>query len=415
MASRVIAGPLRIPSSTVHPAGAHLGDALKLDGIGSPEWALLLASSRGDPDREVIHRLMSGDLDWRLLTRLAINAHATPGLWQVVSAFPNLPDEAERLQAVAVLNDFRRYHIRSLVARLSEQLRAEGIEVLALKGAALLAGGVQKPMPRTMSDIDLLVLKGSPEQAWTICRTNGWSLVDDAWTEELYRNHHHLAPLIDPDGVNIGLELHRTLLAGVDRLGLDTLSVVKRARSVMVNDVPVLVPSVEDLLLHTCLHFAWSNKLRRGVWRAYADAHSIIADPGFSWDRFVSVATSRRMRQSCYWTLRIGQVVADVTVPEGVLKALDPSSGGRFGGLLERHFALQLSDPQADDTVAQRARRWLWFAAMRERSGSREGDILWNEGAVDVPGEGAASPRSQRGAVRAAVETWGYFARLLAR
>jgi hypothetical protein len=211
----------------------------------------------------------------------------------------------------------------------------------------------------------------------------------------------------------VGLELHRTLLAGVDRLGLDTLAVVKRARSVTVNNVPVMVPSVEDLLLHTCLHFAWSNKLRRGAWRAYADAHSIIADPAFSWDRFVIIATSRRMRQSCYWTLRMGRVVADLSVPDEVLEELDPSSGGRLAGLLERHFAMQLADPQADDAVAQRARRWLWFTAMRERSVSREGDELWNEGAVQVPGEGEATPGSQRGAFRAAVDTCGYFARLL--
>ena len=392
-----------------------MGTALKLGTLGSPEVALLLASSRGDPSREVIQRLMSSQLDWSLLTRLAIDAHATPGLWQVVSSFPNLPVDADRLQAVAVLNDFRRYHIRSLVARLFQELRREGIEVLALKGAALLAGGVARPTPRTMSDIDLLILKGSPEDAWRTCRANGWTLVDEAWTEELYRGHHHLAPLLDPDGVRVGLELHRTLLAGVDRLGLDTLAVVKRSRSVMVNDVPVLVPSVEDLLLHTCLHFAWSNKLRRGAWRAYADCHAIISDPSFSWDRFVSIASSRRMRQSCYWTLRLGRVVADLCVPDQVLKSLDPSSGGRMGDLLERHFAIQLSDPRADDAVSQRARRWLWFAAMRERSASREGDELWNEGAVQVPGEGEVPQRPHRGAFRAAVETWGYFARLLRR
>jgi hypothetical protein len=406
-------GSFTIPSSTVHKAGAHLGTALKLDRIGSPEVALLLASSRGDPGREVIKRLMSRPLDWSLLTRMAIDAHATPGLWQVVSSFPNLPDEAVQLQSIAVLNDFRRYHIRSLAARLSEQLRREGIEVLALKGAALLVGGVDRPTPRTMSDIDLLVLNGSPERAWATCRSNGWTMVDEKWTAEMYQRHHHLAPLLDPDGISVGLELHRTLLAGVERLGLDTGGFVKRSRSVMVNGVPVLVPSIEDLLLHTCLHFAWSNKLHRGAWRAYADAHSVISDEGFSWDRFIALLTTRRIRQSCYWALRLGRVVADLSVPDSVLKVLDPTSGGWMGGLLERHFVLQLCDPQADDAVAQRARRFLWFAAIRERSTSREADHVWTDGSLQVPGEGSASTRPRRGAFRAAVETMGYFAQLL--
>ena len=141
-----------------------------------------------------------------------------------------------------------------------------------------------------MSDIDLLVVKGSPEAAWRVCRTNGWTLVDEAWTEELYRAHHHLPPLLDPDGVTVGLELHRTLLPGLDRLGIDVAAILARSRPVHVNDVEMLVPSVEDLLLHACLHFAWANKLRRGAWRAYADVHAILADPAFSWDRFLALA-----------------------------------------------------------------------------------------------------------------------------
>jgi hypothetical protein len=126
---------------------------------------------------------MAGRLDWAVLTRLAIESHATTGLWDVVSRFPDLPDEAETLQSLAVLNDFRRYHIRSLVARVAKELRVVGIEVLALKGAALLSGGVARPALRTMSDIDLLVVKGSPEEAWRVCQSNGWTLLDEAWTE----------------------------------------------------------------------------------------------------------------------------------------------------------------------------------------------------------------------------------------
>jgi hypothetical protein len=385
---------------------------MKLDSFGSPEMALLMAASGGDPASQPVRTLMAGRLDWTELTRLAVQAHATPGLWQVISAFPNLPAEAYTLQSLAVVNDFRRYHIRSLTARVSRDLAAEGIDVLALKGAALLAGGVSRPASRTMSDIDLLVVRGSPERAWKICRANGWTLVDEALMEELYQSHHHLAPLLDPDGVTIGLELHRKLLPGVDRLGVDVNAIVSRSRVVQVGDVPVRVPSVEDLLLHSCLHFAWSNKLRTGVWRTFADVHSIIGDPAFAWDRFVSLATTRRSKQCCYWTLRLGRVIADVNVPDDVLKQLDPTSGGRLSKLLERHFAIQIADPGAEAAVAQRARRWLWFAGMRESVASREADALWNEGSLEVSREDS-NGTPQRGALRAALATCEYFFRLL--
>jgi hypothetical protein len=386
--------------------------ASKLESYGSPELALLLAASRGDPTREAVRRLMARRLDWAYLTTLAVESHATPGLWEVVSAFPDLPPEADTLQSLAVVNGFRLYHIRKLVARVVRELREEGIELLALKGAALLVGGVSRPPNRTMSDIDMLVVKGSAERAWKICREKGWPLVDDAWTEELYRDHHHLPPLLDPDGVTIVLELHRTLLLGADRLGFDVDEVVARARTVDVDGIPVLVPSVEDLLLHACLHFGWSNKLRRGAWRAYADAHAIIGDPHFSWDRFVPLATSRRARQSCYWTLRLGTIVADLAVPDEVLRRLDPSSGGRFAALLERHFVSQIANPAADSVVAERAQRWLWFAAMQEQSTSEAARKLWSQGSLEMPGETGAA---RRGALRAAISTGAYIARLAAR
>jgi hypothetical protein len=354
---------------------------------------------------------MAGRIDWAELTRLAIESHATPGLWNVVSRFPDLPAEAEILQSVAVLNDFRRYHIRSLTGRVIGELAQQGIEVLALKGAALLAGAVARPTPRTMSDIDLLVVRGSPEDAWNICRKNGWTLVNESWTQELYQSHHHLAPLLDPDGVKVGLELHRTLLTGIDRLGIDVPAFIARSRLVMVGDTPVRVPSVEDLLLHTCLHFAWSNKLHRGAWHAYADVHSILADQGFNWDRFLASMSSRRSRRCAYWTLRIGRAVADLPVPDEILKRLDPESGGRYGRLLERHFATQITNVNAEASIAQRARRWLWFTAMQESATSAEADELWNEGAVPVPGEGT-TPKPPRGAVRAALSTGAYFIRL---
>jgi hypothetical protein len=394
--------------------GTEVGTVMKLDSFGSPEMALLMAASRGDPSREVVRRLMAGRLNWRELTRLAVESHATPGLWQVVSSFPDLPAEASALQSLAVLHDFRRYHIRSLTARVTRELSRAGIEVLALKGAALLVGGVARPTPRTMADIDLLVIRGSPDEAWRICRANGWTLVDNAWTAELYQGHHHLAPLLDPDGVTVGLELHRRLLPSVDRLGVDVGAIVARSRVVQVRDVPVRVPSVEDLLFHACLHFAWSNKLVHGVWRAFADVHAILADATFDWDRFVSVPTSRRAKQSCYWTLRLGRAVADLSVPDDVLQRLDPSSGGPFANFFERHFTLQITDPGAQEALAHRARRWLWFAAMQEPSSSSEADEVWNEGALQVPGEDNY-PRAPRGALSAALSSCGYFIRLIRR
>lgn len=392
-------------------ASAGSAFALKESIYGSPEAALLLAASRGDPSRDRVRSLMAGPVDWPRLTRLAVESHATPGLWNVVSAFPNLPRESEALQTVAVLNDLRRYHIRELLGQTVRNLRAEGIEVLVLKGAALLAGAVEKPTPRTMMDIDLLVTVGSPERAWRICQEKGWVIADPAVTEEQYRGHHHLPPLVDRGGIAIGLELHRSLLSGTEQLGLDVQGLVARARTVTIRETEVRVPSCEDMLLHACLHFAWSNKLSRAAWRTYADIHAIVSDPAFDWERFLALAsTTRRIRQSCYWTLRMGSRVADLSVPPEVLARLDSSSGGRFGMLLERHFACRIVNPELASMVAERVQRWCWFSALRESPRSDDADAIWGQGAVEQPEQTRSTP--QRGALRAFVETASYFTRL---
>jgi hypothetical protein len=387
--------------------------ALKLETYGTPEAALLMAASSGNPSSPSVRRLMEGRLDWALLTRLAVESHATVGLWEVISRFPGLPGETRALQSLAVVNDFRRHHIRNFVARISRDLEVEGIQVMVLKGAALLVGGVSRPIARTMSDIDLLVVNGSPDKAWELCRSKGWTLVDEAWTPELYREHHHLPPLLDPDGVNVALELHRILLPGLYLLGLDVGGIIERSRLVRVGNTDVRVPSVEDLLVHACLHFAWSNKLRHAAWRAFADCHAIISDPAFDWDRFLAAVSSRRTKRCCYWTLRLGRVIADLDVPDDVLTRLDPAKGGLIATFLERHFVTQLTDHAAEKAIAERMQRWLWLAALRESS-SREAERLLNLGALEVSGPGGSAQR-RRGALTAALSTGGYFARLLTR
>lgn len=378
----------------------------------SRELALILAASRGDPTREAVRTLMEGPLDWERLTRLARERHATQGVWHVVSAYPHLPPEAAALQRLAVVNDFRRFHIGRLVIRVARALEPAGVRFAVLKGAALLIGGVRRPVQRTMSDIDILVLSGSPEDAWRACRADGWTLVDEAWDEALYRDHHHLPPLADPEGVNVGLEIHRALLPGIDLVGIDAAAFGARARTVRLDGVPVLVPSLEDLLLHDCLHFAWSNKLHRGAWHAFADAHAIVDDPAFDWGRFVALATSPRSRRCCYWALRLGRVVADLPVPAEVLRSLDPHAGGRLATLLERHFTRQILEPSAEFALSEQARRWLWLRALGERGAFAPGSNPWTVGAVDLPGEGDSASRPPRSRTRVALSTVRYVARL---
>ncbi len=395
-------------------ATAHLTSSTAVHHGASPELALVLAATRKDRSPREVSELLATSLDWARLTRIAVASRATPDVWKLVAGAPDLPVEAGELQAIAVIDEFRSYHIKGLVGRITAQLRDAGIEILVLKGAALLVGAVTPPVRRTMSDIDILVITGSPEAAWQACRANGWSLVDAEWTEELYRSHHHLPPLNDPDGIRIGLEIHRSLMSGVQSLGVDLGALLDRSHAVSVDGVLVRVPSVEDLLLHNCLHFAWANKLQRSAWRAFSDAHSISGDPTFDWSRFVAIMPSERARRCAYWTLRLARLLAGLEVPPEVLHSLDHRDGGPVSTLLERHFSRQLLEDETGGAPAERVRRWLWLTAMRG-TGPDDLEQAWELGALDLPGEGSRTSRTRRGALSAAWSTAAYAVRLLNR
>jgi hypothetical protein len=380
---------------------------------GSREVDVVMAATRPDVTPARIRELTAAPFDWNRLARIAVATHATPGLWQVLSNLPDLPTEAGAIQSVAVVNEFRGFHLRRLIGQLVATLEADGIEVLLLKGAAFIAGGTERNFRRTMWDIDLMALAGKEDVAWRACRAAGWLLADRDVTEERYRRHHHLAPLVDPEGIGVGLEIHRQVLMGSEYLGIRTEDVVARARRVSLNEVQVLVPSLEDMLLVCCLHFAWSNKLHRSAWRAFSDAHTIVSTPGFSWERFVEIAPAGRTRLLCYWALRVAAKASGLAVPRAVLHQLDPEDGGFWAKLLERHFVQEVLDLENAEVPAERVRRRLWLTAMRADGVDPVLGDLWTVGGLDPAS--VLSREAPRSAWRAALSTAVYATRLIAR
>ena len=356
------------------------------------EVALLLLASGGDATAEAFERVARRAIDWPRLTRLAFAAHATPVVWRQLATIPGLavPPEGAELQSLAVLNEFRLRHIATILADVVGQLSAAGIEVMLLKGAALLVGASSKPLQRTMGDLDLLVVKGSAHEAWRICRGAGWQIANPR-TEEAYGEHHHFPPLSDPFGVQIALELHRSLFPPGNRLGVDESALIARGRRIHLGPATVIVPSHEDLLLHACLHFAWSHVLETGAWRTFADAHVITADPRFSWDKFLDLVRSTNGAAYCYWPLRLAEEGAGLRVPKSVLERLHPHRSEWMMAALERHFFYYMYDQRAA-TLPLRVNRLMWRLATRTGNGEP-----WKLGTLKDPELVNAAARASSG------------------
>lgn len=157
-----------------------------------------------------------------------------------------------------------------------------GIEVLALKGAALIEVAYRDPGARPMGDIDLAVRPPQVGQAVRVLRQMGFTAIEND-PEKVLTVRHSLA-FRDADGQEV--DLHRGLLW---RAGLDE-EFWRGSTEAQVGGAQVRVLNPADQLLHVCAHGAAWNPVHPLRWAA--DAFKVVetAGPELDWERPVAMA-----------------------------------------------------------------------------------------------------------------------------
>lgn len=359
------------------------------------EALLLLATAGGPGIDPTIRELASGPIDWKLFLRLV----ATERAEAVVAARLRrleigLPEQIERqLRSMALRSDLR---MATLSQRLDETLAALAavdIPVLLLKGAALgrtLYGSLPR---RPMLDIDLLIPAERVSEAWATAKTVGWVQGEFEGTDDYYREHFHLAPLVDGLGIGFNLELHTGLFLDGHPFTwpLEDLW----ARSSALAHSSGRVPSLEDLMLHALLHFSWSHMMRVGPWRTFRDVNLLASNKALDWEAFTRLATASGGAPAAYWTLRLARAFAGLEFPAKVEQALRPALAKPLSAMLERHFAGQWYLLDAPCPSVRLDRR-LWRVAMGRLGRVRGRTMPWVRGAVfpdlSAPGNAETTP-----------------------
>jgi Uncharacterised nucleotidyltransferase len=162
-----------------------------------------------------------------------------------------------------------------------------GIEVLVLKGAALIEVAYRDLGARPMGDVDIAVRPPRVGEAVRALRRVGFAAVADD-PERLLTVRHSLA-FRDADGQEI--DLHRGLLW---RAGLDE-EFWQGSIEAKVGGAQVRVLGPADQLLHVCVHGAAWNPVHPLRWAA--DAFKVIetAGPELDWERPVAMARHGRL------------------------------------------------------------------------------------------------------------------------
>jgi hypothetical protein len=305
--------------------------------------------------------------NWPWLIGVAELERATRVLWQRCSSLGVYPvPEAckTQLEQMASIAAFRAEHLRARLLETVHALEREGIDVILLKGAALANTIYPSFIERPMGDIDLMVTPELADRAHRVARSAGWKWDEVTFPFARYAGHHHLPPLDDASGTGIRLELHTGIAIEGHPFALTFDQLRAQGRALQLGTTTATVPCAEHLLLHECVHFAWSHVLSFGSWRTVRDVHAIAEQQVVNWDTVLDEIRRHRADSCAYWTLALSVLLSGADVPQRVLDAVQPRMSALMRRFLGRHFVYHLLPIEAE-WPSQKLRRALWEVAIR--------------------------------------------------
>jgi hypothetical protein len=236
-----------------------------------------------------------------------------------------------------------------------EELQAAGVEVLALKGAALIDSAYLDLGARPMGDVDLAVRPEQTEAAVRALRAAGLTASAEQ-PGQVLAVRHSLA-FSDPGGQEV--DLHRGALW---RPGLDE-EFWRGSIEAEFAGARVHILNPADQLLHVCAHGAAWNPVHPVRW--VADAFKVLeaAGDGFDWDRVVEMAERGRLTLPIHEAVAYLATEVEAPVPTQALHAL--AAVGVSRSERRAHKALALP-PSPRRSVAM-----LWWFWERHRAAAR--------------------------------------------
>lgn len=272
------------------------------------------------------------------------------------------------LERAYLANAARTLYLRATLSRLIDALAEADVQVIPLKGAALVESAYPDPAQREMLDLDVLVRVPRLEAATAALATIGYRPsphADDKQTStQLTAETHHDAPLIGEQQL-VAVELHRHVAIMGEGRGFDIDGFWERAR--LAGDGRHLLLSPEDMLLHVCLHFtrnrlggSYRRRQTGGALGQICDIARIVQYQAPDWERLGEIAGGYGLGARVFLGLFAARTLG-VAIPDAAIAALRPPG---FDPVLGRRL-VTLRVLRDGDHLPPRTLRWM-FAPSRD-------------------------------------------------
>ena len=366
----------------------------------SPGEALLVAcvqpAAANRPSDAVADLARDVQLEWTPTVSLAHWHGVGPRLArslvinEVTGAIPRDVDDG--LQSGYFATMARNLALRRELERIVDELHRHQIDVMVLKGAALVPLVHHDPGVRPMDDLDLLVHHDDLERADKVVKAAGYRSSDKTpATAHDDEEHHHLPSLVRSDGA-ISVELHHKLGSSGSPPDFDVAGVWARAVPFAAGDATCLRPSDEDLLTHLCLHFL-VDRVRlfsRRALRQVCDIGATIdaCSETLDWDRLVGDAADRGYAVALALALGTTAAIVHTPLPDDVVARLAPDGPSPHGPEMVHRRVLRDPDwtslerltarqPSVLHLLPPNPRRWSSTDAPRPTATRAEGYTEW--------------------------------------
>lgn len=220
----------------------------------------------------------------------------------------------------AIARNVRMLHHAEIIL---QALKAQNLDVIALKGLYLAEAIYSSIGLRIFGDLDLLVRKKDIAAALDVMQEIGYQL-------ETYYNPatpnldiKHIPPMIKKDGPYV--EVHWSILEENEPFIIDMDGIWQRAVPANVAGVDVLALDLEDLVLHLCVHFTYQHRLKAGL-KFLFDISKVMHKSGgqIDWQKLVATAKNWSAERVVWLTFQLLDKILGVSCPAEVLQQLMP-------------------------------------------------------------------------------------------
>ena len=255
--------------------------------------------------------------------------------------------------------------LRPYLAELFQACAEAGLDVIALKGAALAETAYPRPSLRLFGDLDILIRPEQAEQVRGLLEALGYVADERQWNalrqgrgcQANFFQHPARGPVV--------VELHTKLINNPLFLAfvqMDMAGAWERSRPARLAGVDAHVLGPEDQILHLCLHLACHYLAAP---RSLRDIDQVCRAGGVDWPLLTALAQSAHAASACFASLFAAESLLGTPIPSEVLDALAPRRGRRR---LERLAAARAGDVEEAATEPLRfPLLWLLLPSRRAR------------------------------------------------